>query len=438
FGQGPSPAFDGKNGQDVQLAAGHAYALAAIATGGRGQPLHPSHGLSSSLSSPISTYGSGGVYNSHVGTGGGGGGFDQPGAAGAAFPVIPNVVQIWPTQPAVGGLRFDPLPLPLPPGPSSSLRQFAIGGSGGGGGGSHPFLGLSPNVTQFNADRWKAGGGGTGGGGVVVLRAGDSIAVTATGVLAVRGGDGAIYDGDNPATPTRDLVSAATGVHWGIPVPGGGGSGGSLLLQSGRDLLLAGNLDARGGRGSFTDNILPSGPTTSLDIDVHGGDGSPGFLRLEAFGATTTTNLQSTPLLDPIRHAGPLLDRDSRAGCRSTWRNFAFTGAPSWVRYVLEVDRDGDGISDAVYSDDPTVPGSFGPATGLASGIDLVFQGAIVDDANQPQSGTIGPWRPAVRSQSGLPGIDLDNPTGFRFDVVVDRALLPNLVVKSLTVVVRD
>lgn len=438
FGQGPAPAFDGKDGQDVQLAAVHAYAARALVTGGRGQPLHPSHGLNASLTTPVNTYVAGGVFNANVATGGGGGGFDQPGAPGTAFPVVPNVNQFWPAVPAVGGLRFDLFPLPLPTSPSTSLRHFAVGGSGGGGGGSHPFLGLSVNVTQFNADRWKAGGGGTGGGGSVVLRAGDSIAVAATGLLAVRGGDGAVYDGENPNTPLRDAVNVAAGTHWGIPCPGGGGSGGSLLLQSGRDLVLAGNLDARGGRGSRTGNILPNVGTTSLAVDVRGGDGSAGFLRLEALGATTTTGMTSTPLLDPTRHQGPLTDRDGRAGFRSTWRGFVFTGAPQWVRYVLEVDRDGDGTIDAIYSDDPNVPGSFGPATGPASGLDLVFQGAQVDDAGETQAGTVGPWHPAVRSQSGLPGIDLDAATGFRFDLVVDRALAPDLVVRKLTVVVRS
>ncbi len=436
LGAGAQPNNSGRNGEDLRLPAGHAYTAAAVGTGGRGSPLHPLHGLDASLTAPVNTYTSGGVFNSNVGFGGSGGGYGLQGSVAANFPVVPNVIQILPASPIAGGITFDPLPIPSPT--TSSLSHFLIGGSGGGGGGSHPFLGLASNVATFNADRWKAGGGGTGGGGAIALRAGRSISVGQNGRIEVRGGRGATYNGDSPATPTQDSVSAATGPHWGIPVPGGGGSGGTALLQASRDAIADGILDASGGVGSNTDGILPNTGTTSLDIDNRAGNGAPGFYRLEAVGIAAATNAGNVPAFNAARNAGALrdADRDTASGSRSTWRSTGFVFPPEWLRYEMQVDVDGDGTVDRVYSDDPTVQNNFGPATDPLGPVTVKFQGARVNSIGVPDPATIRQWRDFVGDAIGV-GINSDLPTGFRFQILFNTQAFPNCVVKRLTVVTR-
>lgn len=428
FGTGAQPANNGRNGQDVQLALGHAYAAQAVGTGGRGSPIHPAHGLDASLTG---TYTSGGVFNSNVGYGGSGGGFNAPGSVATNNPT--GVNQILPAAPIAGGIAFDPLPKP---GGVTSLDHFLIGGSGGGGGGSHSFLALQPAVTQFQSDRWKAGGGGTGGGGAIAIRAGRSILVANGGRVESKGGRGATYNGDNPATANQDLVSASTGPHWGIPVPGGGGSGGSLLLQASRDCVVDGTLDTSGGVGSLTDGILPNSGATSLDIDNRGGDGAPGFYRLEAGGLVGVSGPGQVPAYDPARNSGLLQDRDSASGCRSLWRSTGFVFPPEWLRYELEVDTDGDGVVDQIYSDDPAVPNSIGPANDPLGPVTIKFQGARVNSQGVPDPDSIRQWRDYVADILGV-GINSDLPTGFRYQMLFNLDAFPNCVVKRLTVATR-
>ena len=436
FGAGALPANNGRNGLDLGLPAGHAYAPAAIGSGGRGSPIHPAHGLDSSLTGPPSTYGSGGVFNSNVGLGGSGGGFFAAGGSATNSPVVPNVVQILPPAAVVGGGAFDPLPLPTPT--TSTLAQFLIGGSGGGGGGSHPFLGLAPSVTQFNADRWKAGGGGAGGGGALAIRSGRGISIGVAGALEVRGGRGAVYNGDNPATPTQDSVSASTGTHWGIPVPGGGGSGGSAVLQASRDIVIQGVVNASGGVGGLTDGIVPNIGTTSLDIDNRGGNGASGFYRLEALGTVSVVSASNVPTFDPSRNLATLPghERDSASGSRSIWRSTGFVFPPEWIRYEMEVDVDGDGVTDRLYSDDPTVVGQIGAANDPLGPVRVKFQGARVNSIGVPDPATIRQWRDFIGDTLGI-GINSDLPTGFRFQILFNTALFPNAVVRRLTVVTR-
>jgi len=436
FGAGPLPNNNGRNGEDLRLPAGHAYAAAVVGTGGRGSPLHPAHGLDASLSAPVNTYTSGGVFNSNVGFGGSGGGYAAVGSVASNVPVVPNVVQILPAAPVAGGIVFDPLPIPSAS--TSSLAHFLIGGAGGGGGGSHPYLGLAPNVATFNADRWKAGGGGSGGGGAIAFRAGRNISIAGGGRLEVRGGRGATYNGDNPTTAGQDAVSASTGPHWGIPVPGGGGSGGTALLQASRDVIIDGVIDASGGVGSNTDGILPNTGISSLDIDNRGGNGAPGFYRLEATGLTAASNASNVPAFNSSRNAGALrdVDRDTASGCRSTWRSTGFVFPPEWIRYEMQVDVDGDGTVDRVYSDDPTVPNNFGAAIDPLGPVTVKFQGARVNSIGVPDPATIRQWRDFIGDTIGV-GINSDLPTGFRFQLLFNTQAFPNCVVKRLTVVTR-
>ncbi|MEQ1634818.1 MAG: hypothetical protein ABL997_20730, partial [Planctomycetota bacterium] len=268
-------------------------------------------------------------------------------------------------------------------------------------------------------------------------RAGRGITIGTSAVVEVRGGRGATYNGDNPATPVQDTL-VSTGVHWGIPVPGGGGSGGSALLQASRDVVVEGILDASGGVGGKTDGILPNSGTTSLDIDNRGGDGAPGFYRLEAVGNVGVASAANVPPFNASRNAAtlPATERDTASGARSLWRSTGFVFPPEWLRYEMEVDVDGDGVTDRLYSDDPALPGQFGLANDPLGPVTVKFQGARVNSIGVPDPATIRQWRDLVGDTLGI-GINSDLPTGFRFQLIFNTGLFPNAVVKRLTVVTR-
>ncbi|MEY3162569.1 MAG: hypothetical protein RIT25_2563, partial [Planctomycetota bacterium] len=218
----------------------------------------------------------------------------------------------------------------------------------------------------------------------------------------------------------------------GVPSPGGGGSGGSILLQAGADVTLEGTLDTAGGIASRTGNIQP----VNLNANSFGGNGAPGIYRIEAAGSTTLSAPTLTPALDPSRNQGPLLDRDDLVGCASLWRPTGKLFPPEWKRYVLEVDTNGDGTVDTIYSDDPTVVGSVGLASDPNGPVTIKFQGANVSaSTGQPVSGTLGPWRDTTNAVGG--SLNTDNATGFRFQLVFNRRDFPNCIVRNLSVTVR-
>jgi hypothetical protein len=343
-------------------------------------------------------------YNSNVNAGGGGGGFSSAGGPGTTTAVL-GVNSTRPTTPIAGGIAFSLLPVPVP---ASSLDHFLVGGSGGGGGGSHPYLALSFANPQFVNDRWKAGGGGTGGGGILAVRAGGQVAVS--GALRSRGGAGAIYNADNPLTaPNPDL--AHTTLSFGLPAPGGGGSGGTLLVQSARDVVGPGSLDTSGGAGSRLANMLPASPlTSSVVCDSRGGDGSPGFVRIEAGGVSSLTG----PSI-PAASTASLLDRDLQSGSRSLWLAPGTFELPTYRRYELRLDIGGTLVT---LSDDPAV----GPPADAGSPVArLRFQAARLLPNGQVDPTSIGPWRDYAGSQQAGFGIGHDRGDVFRFDLVLDN-----------------
>jgi hypothetical protein len=197
-------------------------------------------------------------------------------------------------------------------------------------------------------------------------------------------------------------------------------------------------IDASGGVGGNTDGILPNTGTTSLDIDNRGGNGAAGFYRLESTGLTAATNASNVPAFNASRNAGALrdIDRDTASGCRSQWRSTGFVFPPEWIRYEMQVDVDGDGTVDRVYSDDPTVPNNFGAAIDPLGPVTVKFQGARVNSIGVPDPASIRQWRDFVGDTTGV-GINSDLPTGFRYQILFNTQAFPNCVVKRLTVVTR-
>jgi hypothetical protein len=415
---------NGEPGQNLRLLAGHAYLGTEIDTGGRGSALFPSHGTTTTLALAPTTYTLGLVYNGNVAAGGGGGGFTSAGLPGTVIDQPINEIRGPDSTP---GVLFNfAYPPPSPPPDYQSLTHFLIGGSGGGGGGSHPALAQLPGVTP-PADIWKPGAGGSGGGGAVAIRAGGDVTIGPSAVLSVRGGDGATF----PQTPGTSAPPAQ-----GIPAPGGGGSGGSFVVQSGGNIAINGRIDASGGPGSRYNNISTSVGANSLEVRSVGGQGSPGIYRLEAFGTLAMNNSSSVPAYVPATHAGPLTDRDSVTGARSLWRTSGLVFPPTWKRYELEVDVFGDGSVIRLYSDDPNVMGSVGPANLPTEPVQLKVQAALVSSTTGlPIPNSIGPWRFFVNEVGhGGENINVDSGTGFRFELLFNRGAFPNAIVRRCSI----
>lgn len=402
---------NGTNGENINVLAGHAYAGSVGGTGGQGAPLTPATGGQATSGAIL------GVYRSFFSLGGGGGGYD--GVGGSSSLTSPPVnFQAGPVT--TGGAAFSVAYPANPPVGYSSLLHYLVGGSGGGGGGAMAYGSLTSN-----AQAYTAGGGGSGGGGAMALRSGNDILFAPTAVVQARGGQGVLITG----YPAASLSPSA---QVGPFSPGGGGSGGSVLVQAGGNISFSGNLDVSGGPGSRVSNMLSILTTTSPNLTVaRAGAGAPGYYRFESPGNVTFGGT-GTPAYVPATNSGPLNDRDPVVGCLSTWRGTNLIFPPTWLRYELDVDTDGDGVVDVTYTD----TGAAGTqlANDPSGPVRIEFQSAdLAQGSATPIEGTVKPWREAIGS-TVAPGISIDSRTAFRFQMYFNRDLFPNCVVRGLRV----
>jgi hypothetical protein len=392
-----SGTYLGRVGDDLRAPAASGYAGRLGGTGGLGGPLWPADGLSGSVTHNLFFSISG-----MIAAGGSGGGFLAPGGAGRVSQTFTGVASD--ASPAVpGGMAVPFVPVPVG---RSSLEHFLVGGSGGGGGGSHP-LNLTVQELRGNSVHapraWHAGAGGGGGGGALGLRVGGDLRVGVAGVIDARGGAAA-------ESRTSQL---------GPPAPGGGGSGGSILLQVGGQVAQAGRLDLSGGSGGWSGNRQ----LNNQDCETLGGDGAPGFVRLETAGPPSVADLGfvAGPGALGAENIGALLESDLQTAQVSTWYGTGSEFPPLWGHYQLRITVDGFVRE---HSDEPA---RYDPATGPGLPVQLWFQGTQVDAAGQPVRAP-GPWRSSVRE------LDLDDANAFRFMLLFDRSLSRDIAVDQLTV----
>ncbi|MBL9079855.1 MAG: Ig-like domain-containing protein [Planctomycetes bacterium] len=476
-------ANNGQNGGDARLLAGHAYAATVANSGGRGSPIFPASGLSSALvyPTPLPSL----AYTPSATAGGGGGGSWQPGVngrvvannhldpgltniavttAGADFVEnaganwIPNryvgrtittnpptagvytivantnnritVNPAWSTvpgggtfsvplgptpnvdamgPPAAGGAAVQLFPFPALTGTNRSSLHFLVGGGGGGGAGTHACLALHLVRT------WCIGGGGGGGGGAIALRAGNLLRLAPGSSVLAKGG----------STPNSSGIATSS-----QPAPGGAGAGGSVVLQAGNGLDLSGAVDVRGGTGGLFNrnaNGSPAGVPNSATVQIAGGDGAPGFVRLEAPGTPTTALL--TGMLPPAtaQNVAPLEERDDTVSFRSLWYDTDLLFGPEYLRYVIHATVDGVPV---VFSDDPAVSTI---AAGPGAALRVFFQAATLDPVTELPTET-RPWRTSVRTQGNQTGIASDGLTAFRYVIVLDQAVAQTVTVEELEV----
>lgn len=413
-GQGNQPQFNGRDGEDVQLPAGHAYGGPTgrqIGTGGKGSPQFPEDGREAS----ILFNGRFGFYSAQIAAGGGGGGGSSPGSNGEALrtstcvnppPPPPKCPELGPD--GIGGNEIDLLP--VPPGLTSTVDHFLVGGSGGGGGGSCPFWSSEPAPPVTTA--WWSGGGGAGGGGIVAFRVGGNLTMTNGSGIEVKGGSASA----NILPP---------------PAPGGGGSGGSCLLQVGAALSMSGLIDSSGGAGGHVDE------RSIFHVETKGGDGAPGFIRLESPNNPLPSALGATIPAATTENIGPLTDTDVIVGSQSKFYTTGQLFPPTFVRYELQIENNG---SLQIYSDDATwLGGQHQGLAGVGSPVRILFQGGEVD----PTSGavdpsSVGPWRQYVGAFGANTSLNNDQATGYRFQILFDRAVSQTAVVKKVTVFFRS
>ncbi len=397
------PEFNGANGLDVILPGSHPYVGQSAGTGGKGALQEPSSGRNAD----VTPHGYAGVFSAQLASGGGGGGFLTAGAEGrATFNASSPPGGLG--GPTAGGKEFnllDQTKYPLPPtNPGTrNLEFFLLGGSGGGGGGS------DPHFSQPASANWKVAAGGSGGGGAIALRSGRDIAMTSAGRIECHGGDCPEFGKQQPPS-----------------APGGGGSGGSIVLQQdGSQPGLFGTLSVRGGLGGIVDDKAPI-----YNVASHGGNGSAGLARLELVTSSPNKDMIGTvvpPATD--QNVGILSDSDKLAGAQSRWYASRQFFPPSWLRYEVEALIDNVKV---VYSDDPAVGqlAQNGP-------VNFYIQGARVSPNGEPDSSTIKPWRKYVGQFASDPSIELDDATGFRFQILFDKNLAQDIKVTKVTVYFR-
>ncbi len=453
----PRPAHNGRDGEDVQLAQGHAYATQALGTGGKGSPMHPTKvSLDVAIKTPPTARDFkdfkllNGSFNGNVAAGGGGGGFASPGLPGMALTHSPDIkadndpVPLGP--PSVGGISFAPDPKPISS-PLTSLDHFMIGGSGGGGAGTHPFLTRFQDPSQtiqrpkpLTTPIWVPGGAGSNGGGALGFRVGGDFGMGLNASLEARGADGWWFDGvqnDTDLVEVPDPNSTGTILQpvdqlFNMPAPGGGGSGGSIVLQVLGEANISGTLDSSGGKGGVTDNkniMLPA--QVRLQSVSMGGDGSPGFLRLEQLVMPQPLDLGPSIPAAASENVGLLEDTEpGNAVVQSKFYSTRLVFPPLFLRYEIQAEVDGQSV---LFSDDPNVSPNLADANA-----DLRFQvqGARVNSSNEPDLTSLGAWGDLVSNKVGGSGnLNQSKPTGFRFRLTVDRSSGRKVVVKQVKVV---
>lgn len=418
--------YNGRDGGNARVLGGHAYATSVANSGGRGSLMNPANGLNLSIYFPngvVSPSTSGPACSSAAGGGGGSSvlrnpptplppGWSNPGVGVAGRVVtnsfgIPSIPTLAGGPDAPGGSGVQVFPFPAGTGFTRSSAHFLVGGGGGGGAATQPTLAV--NLSLLNSTGWAAGCAGGGGGGAIALRAGGLLRLPSTARILANGG----------SAPNDTATSSALSP---VVAPGGGGAGGSVVLQSGRDYQVFGQIDVRGGNGGTS-----SRSGSNLTVLTQGGKGGDGFVRLEA---PTVPPLSALATMQPPAvedNVAALSEEDPLVSVLSRFYSTGLGLGPVYLRYEIHATVDSLPV---VYSDDPTrgTPAQAGAA------VQALFQAARIE-LGSGEVLEIRPWRTGVRTFGNQVGIASDALNGFRWMLFQDRTISSNVTIQKVVVV---
>ncbi|PIE24347.1 MAG: hypothetical protein CSA62_03435 [Planctomycetota bacterium] len=385
--------IDGRDGQAVQLPAGHPLTAAVALTGGRGSKALPIPNASATTKAnydkQVGYSALSGYISQQCSAGGGGGGFLTVGMGGK---VVDNKLGTSgsPTAadfglPSLGGSAVDISSLFTRS--ESSGFLFGFGGSGGGGAGLNPMGSVKQTPVT-----WSSGSGGAGGGGFLWIKAGTDLVLGNRGKLLSRGGKAPTFGMD-----TTNMFA---------PAAAGGGSGGAILLQSGGTPDLRGEINVLGGAGGKMSPLS----SYSLRVDSLGGDGGAGFVRVEADPAPDYKSFLNFQPAASAKNAGKLKDVDSDSASM-LFTNFYRTGLlfpPTYTAYLVKAKI---GSQTVLFSDDPSRS-----TVKAEAGQPVVFfiQSA---QASGKQLKNLSPWY-----MGEVDSLNLRGGNSFRFSIRVDRS----------------
>lgn len=401
--------FNGRPGGVVQLPPGHPRASQAAGTAGQGSKANPQD---KKTIFEAQTYSNGtkqaSFFSRQGSAGGGGGSLWSP--DGKSYLGQPGKMLKTNTKPkeqdmylakefgpdAPGGKPFPVLPVVSS---KKSSELFLIGGSGGGGGGSHILFSNASGNTGTMV--WSPGAGGAGGGGVIHFQAGNDFILNATGSILCEGGFGYKIESSLQAGKA--------------PASGGGGSGGSVLIQTGGIPTIAGDISVLGGKGGE----MTEGSFSYLFVKNVGGQGGAGYIRVEADPAPNHISFGSSfrPAPTP-QNVGLLraIDYTPVTVARSRWYAAQTLFPPTWLSYVIKAKVDGIPVT---YSDDiKKFPGSKKAKSGEA--VVFLIQSTDVDVKSGKPIGKFTPW--VEGEAKPLNGFSGKVGNGFRFIIRFDRS----------------
>src|SRR5262249_32049033 len=162
---------------------------------------------------------------------------------------------------------------------------------------------------------------------------------------------------------------------------------GTVLLQAQGSITVDGPINTAGGAGSHIASLAFTSPITPPNSfgDVRGGDGAPGFYRLESSTNVPGNSAANGPVLARRRNSRPVPDRDVVSGWRSVWFAPGIAELPFYRGYELTVDVAGQTF---VFSDDPAL----GPPANGSGPVRVRFQSARLRPDGTVDPATIGPW----------------------------------------------
>jgi hypothetical protein len=204
------------------------------------------------------------------------------------------------------------------------------------------------------------------------------------------------------------------------------------VLQTGGTVDIQGSINVEGGSGGYFQRQGSSGfGPIGVIVKVQGGNGSSGFVRLEAPIAPPLSQLSNVSPAMTSQSLGALTEADDLISLRSSYYSTNLIFGPAFSHYEIEATVDGQPV---IFSDNDQVSLI---AAGVGAPVRALFQAADIDVITGAVLG-VRPWRTSVRSGPNQIGIASDGLNGYRFMLFFDQMLATSVTVDRVVVVYRN